>query len=209
VRDLLLLRHGESGWNAAGRWQGWEDVPLTATGEAQALTRARDLAAAGGTAFTAAYTSDLCRASRTAEILADHLGLAAPVSDSRLRERHGGAWQRHTRPEIDARWPGMRDAWRRGEIASPPGGEADDALLARVDAALGDACAAVADGSALLIVTHHGVLRLLSTRAGVPPSALIPNLGGRWFHSDGKRLHAGEELVPLERPPTAAASAME
>ena len=209
MRRLLLLRHGESGWNAAGRWQGWEDVPLTAHGEAQALERARTLAASDAGAFAAAYTSDLCRASRTAEILTDHLGLAPPVRDSRLRERHGGAWQRHTRAEIDAIWPGMRDAWRRGELASPPGGEADDALFARVDAAIGDACTHIEEGAAVLVVTHHGVLRVLSARAGVPPTALIPNLGGRWFDWDGLRLHAGEELAPLEPPQDVAASAME
>lgn len=204
---MLIVRHGESAWNAEGRWQGWEDVPLTSIGESQALERARSLA--GTSAFAAAYTSDLSRASRTADIMARHLALATPVRDARLRERHGGAWQRHTRAEIDTLWPGMRDAWRRGELASPPGGEADDVMLERLDAALGEACAAIEDGSALLLVTHHGVLRVLSTRAGAPPSALIPNLGGRWFSWDGQRLRAGEELAPIEPAPDVAASAME
>lgn len=209
VRHVLIVRHGESAWNAEGRWQGWEDVPLTSIGESQALARARTLKGAGTAAFAASYTSDLSRASRTAEIMAKHLRIAAPVRDARLRERHGGAWQRHTRAEIDALWPGMRDAWRRGELASPPGGEADDALFARLDAAIGDACMAIEDGAALLVVTHHGVLRVLSARAGVPPSALIPNLGGRWFRWDGQLLHAGEELAPIEPAPDVAASAME
>ena len=199
MRHILLIRHGESEWNAAGRWQGWEDVSLTSAGEAQALERARVLAD-GGTLFAAAFASDLRRAVRTAELVAAHLGLAAPVVDPGLRERHGGEWQGHTRAEIDEQWPGMRDAWRRGELHSPPGGESDVSVFERVDAALARACTAVDDGGALVVVTHHGVLRLLSARAGVPPASLIPNLGGRWFGWDGGVLVAGDALPPLPEP---------
>ncbi|MCZ7535615.1 MAG: histidine phosphatase family protein [Acidimicrobiia bacterium] len=193
-----MLRHGESEWNAAGRWQGWEDVCLTASGEAQALARARLLAVAGD--FAAVVASDLVRAARTAEVVATHLGLSAPVLYPGLRERHGGEWQGHTGAEIDEGWPGMRDAWRRGEMHSPPGGESDASVLARVDAALASACAAVADGAALVAVTHGGVLRLVSARAGVSPNSLMPNLGGRWFTFDSDGLHAGGALPPLPEP---------
>ncbi len=192
-----MLRHGESEWNAAGRWQGWEDVGLTANGEAQALARARTLAGTG--AFAAVVASDLVRAARTASLIASHLGLPTPVVDPGLRERHGGDWQGHTRDEIDEGWPGMRDAWRRGELHSPPGGESDVAVHARVDAAIARACGAVDNGD-LVVVTHGGVLRLVSTRAGVPPDSLIPNLGGRWFTVEADGLRAGEALDHLPDP---------
>src|SRR5512141_227894 len=69
---LLLLRHGESTWNAEHRWQGWLDPPLSPKGEAQAAARARTLAHEMF-APRVIYTSDLERAARTAEIIAAHV----------------------------------------------------------------------------------------------------------------------------------------
>lgn len=207
VPRILVVRHGESEWNRQRRWQGWEDPPLTPEGEAQAAARGRLLAAAG-VRPGAVYTSDLRRARRTAEILAAALGRDPAVADPDLRERHGGDWQGHTGDEIEQRWPGMRAAWRRGDLHAPPGGEADGAVLARVDAALTRAVHA-AGGGDLVVVTHHGVLRMLSTRAGVPVTTLIPNLGGRWFDWDGGTLRAGDALAPLADVAGAGAAATE
>lgn len=196
TRRLLVLRHGESLWNAEGRWQGWQDIALTPLGEAQARSRAATLAAErldGATLFT----SDLVRAARTAEVIAEALGLDPPTPDAGFRERHGGEWECRTATEIDEGWPGMRTAWRRGELAAPPGGEADDAVLARVDDALARAVASTAPDGLTVVVTHHGVLRLLSTRAGIPVQAIIPNLGGRWFDWSATALRARDELAPL------------
>ena len=195
-----MIRHGESEWNAVQRWQGWEDVPLTATGEAQALARARSLAAPQARRFAAVFASDLTRAARTAELIAGYLGLDPPAIDAGLRERHGGDWQGLTRDEIEEGWPGMREAWRRGEAHSPPGGEGDASVLERVDQAIARLCALVDEGASALVVTHHGVLRLVSTRAGVPPATLIPNLGGRWFTWNGEELYPGEVLGALPDP---------
>jgi probable phosphoglycerate mutase len=196
VRRVLVLRHGESAWNVEGRWQGWRDVALTTLGEAQAAARARSLSdeRVDGVAV---FTSDLRRAARTAEILARRLGLSGATPMSGFRERHGGEWEGHTAAEIDERWPGMRAAWRRGDLAAPPGGESDAELLARFDAALHEAIAGTDEHGVTLVVTHHGVLRAASTRAGVAVTTLIPNLGGRWFLHDGSALHAGDELAPL------------
>lgn len=194
---MLLLRHGESVWNAEGRWQGWEDVALTERGEEQARIRARRLAA-DGAGFAAVSTSDLRRARRTAEIIAEHLGIGPARAAEGFRERHGGEWQGHTGADIDDRWPGLRNAWRRGELAAPPGGETDAAVLARFDESLGLALAGLSGDGALLVVTHHGLLRLVTTRAGVPVTTTIPNLGGRWFEHDGTALVAGETLGPLD-----------
>jgi probable phosphoglycerate mutase len=191
-----LIRHGESAWNAEGRWQGWQDIALTRLGEAQAAARARSLMTEridGAMVFT----SDLARAARTAEIIAECLALDTVVRERGFRERFGGDWEGCTATEIDERWPGRRAAWRRGELTSPPGGETDEAVLARFDDALTRAVAATPQPGVTIVVTHHGVLRLASSRAGIPVHTLIPNLGGRWFEHDGEVLHAGDELPPL------------
>ena len=184
MHGLLIIRHGESEWNVEKRWQGWLDAPLTALGEEQARQRAEALAEAGF-APTLVLTSDLGRAQQTAEIIADALG--APCRPhTGLRERNGGEWEGSTGSEIDDRWPGMRDAWRRGEITAPPGGEEDSTVLARFDAAM-----ATVLGSDLpaLVVTHHGVLRLVAT-----------NLGGYWFAAKNGALSSPEPLDVLAEP---------
>jgi broad specificity phosphatase PhoE len=192
VQDLLIIRHGESQWNVEHRWQGWLDAPLTALGEKQALQRAEAIAQSGFSPATI-HCSDLGRARQTAEIVAGILG-AEVAEHSSLRERSGGDWQGHTSEEIDARWPGMRLAWRRGELAAMPGGEQDAEVLARVDPAIAEI---LAGPTPVMIVTHHGVLRLLATRAGAAIDSLIANLGGYWFRADRGELAHPEALEPL------------
>ena len=191
MQRLLMLRHGESTWNVERRWQGWLDAPLTPAGEAQASARARTLAH-DSFAPRVIYTSDLQRAARTAEIIAAHVE-APVITDAGFRERNGGEWQGHTVTEIDDGWPGMRDAWRRGELTAPPGGEEDVDVLDRFDAALSRALAQAGHG-VVGIVTHHGMLRIVATRAGVDVHALIPNLGGFWFDVVGGRLVNAEPV---------------
>jgi broad specificity phosphatase PhoE len=196
---MLIIRHGESEWNREGRWQGWEDIALTPRGVDQARARGVALLAAGHR-FAAVHTSDLSRAARTAEVLAEALGIPAARPEADLRERFGGAWQGRTSREIDELWPGVRDDWRRGAIAAPPGGETDTQVLDRVDAALARIDATQAAGP-VLVVTHGGVVRLLCDRAGVAITELTPNLGGRWFDFEGAALRAGEALpVLIEEP---------
>jgi glucosyl-3-phosphoglycerate phosphatase len=176
--QVLCLRHGESTWNQDRRWQGWLDPPLAVTGEEQAAVRARALAHDGFRPRTV-FTSDLQRAARTAEILGAHL--AAPVvSDLGFRERNGGEWQGYNSAEINERWPGLIDAWRRGEIAAPPGGETEQQVFARFDAALTRALAHVGTGL-MLVVTHGGILRMVAKRAGAEVEGVVPNLAGYWF----------------------------
>ena len=103
---LLLVRHGESTWNADGRWQGQADPPLSALGEQQAAD-----AAAHVDAVDAVWSSDLARARRTAEIIAHERGVDVRI-DARLRERDAGEWQGYTRAEIEERWPGALDSGR-------------------------------------------------------------------------------------------------
>jgi len=86
VTTLLLVRHGETDWNAEGRLQGHTDRPLNDFGRRQAAALAERLA---DDDIDAVYASDLARARETAEILADRLGLAV-VTDPDLRERNWG-----------------------------------------------------------------------------------------------------------------------
>jgi probable phosphoglycerate mutase len=89
VTELLLVRHGETDWNAEGRLQGHTDRPLTEHGRRQAAELAERLAAEH---VDAIYASDLSRAKETAEIVGARLGLPVSV-DAGLREKHWGNWE--------------------------------------------------------------------------------------------------------------------
>jgi broad specificity phosphatase PhoE len=189
-RRLLLVRHGESTWNALSRWQGQADPPLSPFGERQAedaATRLAELAT-----ITAVWASDLVRARRTAELIAGHLGVAHVREEPRLRERDVGSWSGLTRDQIEERWPGYLAARR-----SPPDFEGDDELLARTRAGL----AAAVDGSDpgdVLVVTHGGVIRTIERSLGAIPQRL-PNLGGRWIvAASPTELSLGDRVVLLE-----------
>jgi broad specificity phosphatase PhoE len=89
VTTLLLVRHGETDWNAEGRLQGHTDRPLNDHGRTQAKVLAEELAAQE---IAAIYSSDLARARETAEIVADRLQLPIVV-DADLREKNWGSWE--------------------------------------------------------------------------------------------------------------------
>jgi broad specificity phosphatase PhoE len=182
VQQVLIVRHGESVWNAERRWQGWADIPLTPKGEADAAHRGSILAREGFRP-RALYASDLVRAARTAEIIGAHVDVPV-ITDTGFRERDIGEWSGHTTEEIDALWPGMLEKWRAGELPALPGGETDAQIFARFDIAFVRALAHVGTGM-LGIVTHGGVTRLIAKRAGADPHIFIPNLGGFWFDVDG------------------------
>ncbi len=190
---LLLVRHGESTWNAAGRWQGQADPPLSPRGEAQARAAAPGLArllatatpslpsaGAGGDPAeipppaSSVACSPLIRARCTATLVAAAAGLAPPTPVAGLEERGAGPWTGLTHAEIDAGWPGARQAgWR------PDGFETDASLLTRARAAL-RAVAAAAGRAPALVVAHEGVIRALERAAGHDDGKLV-NLGARWF----------------------------
>ena len=183
-----MVRHAQSAWNAAGRWQGWADPPLSPLGEAQARQAARRLCAVAPASVVA---SDLERARRTAEIVAEALGLGPVAVEPGLRERDVGEWSGLTTAEIEFRWPGMVEAWRTRAVSSPPGGEDDGAFLARTRAALERVAAAT--GGLALVVTHGGVIRRLVHHL-IGAVAPVPNLGGRRFIWDGG-LAVGEAVA--------------
>ena len=168
---ILLVRHGQSTWNAEGKWQGQADPPLSERGVQQAMRAATvverpDLVRA----------SDLERAHHTATILAAPHGLDV-LDDIRLREREAGAWTGLTRDEIEGQFPGYLDDGRR-----PEGYETDDELAARAFAALGELADEVAGGTAV-VVSHGGVILTVERWHGIARSP-IHNLEGRWLVSD-------------------------
>ena len=98
MATLLLVRHGETDWNASGRLQGHTDRPLNEYGRRQAAELAERL---GADDVAAIYASDLSRAKETAEILGARLGLPV-LLDPDLRERNWGSWEGLTPGERDA-----------------------------------------------------------------------------------------------------------
>ena len=186
---VLLIRHGQSEWNADGRWQGQADPPLTDLGRLQAVHAARNL----GT-VDAIVASDLQRASETAMIVSEALGVGPVVLEPGLRERDAGEWSGLTRAEIERDWPGYLDsptADRHAAFAGdpteqpvaerrrPPRWEPDEALLERVIEALGRVHELAPDGE-VIAVTHGGVVYALEGRFGTPFTRLA-NLAGRWI----------------------------
>jgi broad specificity phosphatase PhoE len=189
---ILLVRHGESEWNASGRWQGWADSPLSDLGRRQAF----EAAAAVGS-VDAIVASDLERATQTALIISEAIGTGPVLTEPGLRERDVGEWTGLTRDEIEARWPGALDEWRRGQLLAPPGGERNEDILARFEGALrriGSEC----DGGEVLAVSHGGVMRLLEREHGVDSPPVFANLGGLVVDVHGDRIEVGDRVLLLD-----------
>jgi broad specificity phosphatase PhoE len=193
---ILLVRHGESEWNAARRWQGQADPPLTDLGRAQAAHAARALGA-----IDAIFASDLQRALVTAQVIADALGLDEPLIDARLRERDAGEWSGLTREEIHEQWPGYLDdnpvvsTGRPTGVAErrPPGWEPEAPLWERVRASLVDIASVLPAGD-VVAVTHGGVIYATEAQLGGSGGRLA-NLAARWVNVDGENMVLGERLL--------------
>jgi len=167
---LLLVRHGETGWNAEHRVQGHLDVPLSERG----IEQARRLAAWTEETLDAVYTSDLQRCRTTAEILA---GKATPVHvEPRVREADFGEFQGLTSAEIEARYPAAFHAWRADALRNrPPGGETLEALQERCMAALRDLLPRH-PGQTVAVVAHGGPVRVMVCGLLGMPLEVYPRL---------------------------------
>jgi alpha-ribazole phosphatase len=157
VRRIYLIRHGQTAWNAEGRWQGTMDVPLGATGHEQARQLAVSLQ---DRSITAIYSSDLTRARTTAEPLAQikHLPIH---QEARLQEINFGVFQGMTHEEIRQKYPVEERALFTNYMDSAaPEGESRRQMQARVFSVWQEILANEA-GPEIVIVTHGGPVRLL------------------------------------------------
>ncbi len=180
--SVLVLRHGQSEWNAVHRWQGVADSPLTELGRNQAIETAWTLAGLDVT-FSSIWSSDLSRAHETAAIIGDALALGPPTLEPRLREAHAGEWEGLTPDEIEVSWPGWLEQHHR-----PPSFEPFDTVVARTVDALHHIAgrtigAAAGRAPAALVVAHSGVIRSLIRHLGRHDDR-VPNLGGIWLEVD-------------------------
>ena len=158
---FVLIRHGETDYNAEGRWQGARsDPPLNATGRAQSEAIADTLA---GRSIDALYTSPQLRARETAGTVARRLGLE-PVVLEDLREMDHGEWEGRTRAEILARWAPEFEAFEADPLhVRRPGGDSYGDLADRVWPVL-DRLAERHRGKTVALVTHGGPVRLILSR---------------------------------------------
>lgn len=170
---LLLVRHGQSTWNADGRWQGQADPPLSDLGERQAEAAIPVVRAHAGSASPVSHiwASPLQRARRSAAIVSDGLGLEV-AEDVRLQEVDAGEWTGLTREQIEADWPDYLAEHRR-----PPGFEAREHLIARALEVLGEIAESSGPGP-VIVLTHGGVIGAVEGHLDAE-WVRVPNFGGR------------------------------
>ncbi len=168
---ILLARHGETRWNAEGRYQGQVDVPLSEIGEAQARLlgdRLRDVQ------IDRALASPLARAKRTAELALGAARESMLQLDAGFAEIAHGTWEGLLASEIGAIDGDRLRAWReQPESVQMPQGESLQQVLDRSWSALERACQGLGAEESLLIVAHDAVNRVLLCRIlGLPLSRL-------------------------------------
>jgi probable phosphoglycerate mutase len=168
---ILLARHGETPWNAEGRYQGQIDIPLSPVGESQAIALGERLASVE---INRAVASPLSRAQRTAQLA---LGAArAPMlgTEPDLQEIAHGEWEGLLASEINDRDPARLRAWREEpETVLMPGGESLRQVLDRSWHGLARASDGLGPGDTLLVVAHDAVNRVILCRVlGLPIARL-------------------------------------
>ncbi len=194
MKELFVFRHGETDWNAEGRFQGHSNIPLNEKGRGQA----RELAARFGLppyrGLDVILSSDLDRAHETASIVAAQLGVIV-YTDAALREAHLGDAQGLTYEQIQGRF-GVQlfDQWRsdhpQDADISYPNGETGNAILLRVFSALEEFCLKT-PCEKIGISSHGGVIRRVMQKLRPPGSSpvRIPNTVIYRIHFDPASRH--------------------
>ncbi len=164
MATMILIRHGQSVWNAANRFTGWTDVELSEKGEAEAAAAGEALA---DVRFDVVHTSALIRAQRTAEIVMKHnrasgeYGSVSTRYDERLNERHYGDLQGLNKAET-AELHGAEQVhiWRRSFDVPPPGGESLEMTAERtIPYFLDEIIPDLESGKNILVAAHGNSLR--------------------------------------------------
>lgn len=168
---ILLARHGETPWNAEGRYQGQEDIPLSPVGEAQARALGARLA---DVRIDRAVASPLSRARTTAEYALGDARREALALDPGLMEIAHGTWEGLLASEIRDRDGERLRLWREApDTVLMPGGESLQMVFDRAWPAFARAAEGLGDDDTLLVVAHDAVNRVLLCHIlGIPFSRL-------------------------------------
>lgn len=159
---MILIRHGQTEWNALQKYQGHTDVHLNELGRKQAATAAQYLK--DHEAIEAVYASDLSRTRETAEILGRSINLPV-ITDSRLRELSFGLWEGMTFNEVYKEYREEFDNWYNNTSEfKVPGGESFNELVTRVMQALHEIAAE--HRGTVVVATHGGVIMALLNHLG-------------------------------------------
>ncbi len=186
---LLLVRHGQSEWNAVGRWQGQANSPLSDLGRKQAFSAAENIGS-----VDVIVSSPQDRALNSALIISDRIGVGPVQVIDAIRERSAGEWSGLTHAEIEEKWPGWIEDGRR-----PEGFESDESLEKRVFQALNELVAEWV-GADILAMCHGGVINLIKSVLG-SGSSVKPgrtgNLSGLVIVHSAAGFRLGDELELL------------
>ena len=185
---ILFVRHGQSEWNAQGRWQGQADISLSDLGRRQARAATKNLGS-----FDVIAASPLARAAETAYIFSTELGIGPIVPVPELVERSAGEWSGLTRDDITRDWPGYLEEGKR-----PPSYENDDELWQRILPGLETVFDMLGPNDEALVVAHGGLIYLLEDRCGTKQGP-ISNVGAIWLSQDPNgEIVAGERVELID-----------
>jgi probable phosphoglycerate mutase len=199
ARRLILLRHGQTAWNAALRVQGQFDAELDETGHRQAADVALAIAALAPVAL---WSSDSVRARETAAYVAKETGLE-PTYDARLREYFLADRQGLTHADYAAVAPEEFAAFRGGNFDVVPGGETAEEVSGRVVAAVHELLGSIGAGETVVAVSHGAAIRdAVPVLLGMPLTerAVLHGLDNcAWVELDQAETGAPLRLVAYNR----------
>ncbi len=175
MTTIILVRHGTTAWNHERRYQGQLDIPLNQTGEQEAIVVAQRLKSEK---LDAIYSSQLSRAARTAEVIADGLGGKLTVKIIvGLQEIDTGTWSGLTPPEAQQKFPEQFAAFEKDKNLPRGGGESRDQLQSRTVEAIQQIARDYPKGT-VVAVTHGAVIKVLAGWALQLPIQFQPNFHG-------------------------------
>ncbi len=177
MSQILILRHGESEWNAMGLWQGWANPALSQAGQQQCIEIAQRLV---HEKFDHIISSDLLRAIQSAQIIASVAKIPTSTASIHLRERNIGLWSGYSKEQIHKKWSHEYQLWRQDQLERPPEGESHSELMQRVIPQILELLKQKQRKT--LIISHGGVMRGLQKHL-TGTSQPIGNLNGFWLSS--------------------------